>query len=94
MGLQVQTLTGGVGGNQDAHRVLMRGQVEGALDGLALLRRGRAVEDGDALLGAVGAGGGSAEHAEQVALGVLVFREDQQPCVLPAAVGSRGRLAG
>ena len=54
MGLEVEPLAGGVGGDQDADRVLLRVGREGPLDLLALGRRRRAVVDGDPLAGPVG----------------------------------------
>jgi hypothetical protein len=53
--LQVDALAGGVGGQQDAERVLARVGVERSLDLLALGLRRRAVVDRDAVLGTVGA---------------------------------------
>ena len=53
--LEVQALAGGVGGEQDAQRVLGRVGVEAALDLLAPAPAGEAVDDLDALVGAVGA---------------------------------------
>ena len=47
VGLEVQALAGGVGGDEDAHRVLPRIGGEGTLDLLALGGRRRPVVDGD-----------------------------------------------
>ena len=49
VGLEVQALAGGVGGDQDADRVLLRVGVEGPLDLLPLGLRRRAVVDRDPL---------------------------------------------
>ena len=55
VGLEVQALAGGVGGEQDAQRVLGRVGVEAALDLLAPGAAREAVDHLDALVGAVGA---------------------------------------
>ena len=55
VGLEVEALAGGVGGDQDADRVFGRVAVERLLDLLALVGRRGAVVDRDPLLGPVGA---------------------------------------
>jgi hypothetical protein len=72
--LEVDALPRGVGGDEDAHRVLGRIAVEGRLDRLAPgLARDLAVEDLDALLAAVREGERGLELLFQVALGVGVL---------------------
>ena len=97
VGLEVQPLAGGVGGDEDAQRVARGVGVEAALDLLALRPHGLPVDGLDTLLGEVGAGDGLFEHLAQVALGADdVLREDQHPGVVPARGGrwrGRGRLA-
>ena len=57
--------------------------VEGPLDLLAFGRRGRAVIDGDPLVGPVGGGDGGRELLLEVALRVVVLGEDDDPGVVP-----------
>ena len=58
VGLEVQPLAGGVGGDQDPDRVLLGVRRKCPLDVLTLGRRCRAVVDGDPLAGPVGRGDG------------------------------------
>ncbi len=84
MGLEVQALAGGVGGEQDAQRVFRRVGVEAALDLLAPGAARQAVDHLDALVGAVGALDGLLEDGLQVALRALaVLGEDQDAAVVP-----------
>ena len=81
--LQVQPLAGGVGGDQDAERMVFRLGVEGVLDVLADRWRGRAGEDRDPFAGPVGVGDRFAEAAFEVAARVLVLGEDDDAPVVP-----------
>jgi hypothetical protein len=79
--LEVEALAGGVGGEEDAQRVLRRIRVEAALDLLAALRAGQAVDELQAILRPLGSLDRLLEHGSQVAT--------LQPQVLP----SRSRSA-
>ena len=82
--LEVQALAGGVGGEQDAQRVLRGVGVEPALDLLAPRAAREAVDHLDALVGAVGALDRLLEDRLQVALRALaVLGEDQDAPVVP-----------
>ena len=85
VGLEVQALAGRVGGDQDAERMLGRVGVEGELDGLPLVMRRRAVEDRDPVVGAVGPVDRGRELLMEIALGVVVLGEDDDPRVVPGA---------
>ena len=91
LGLQVQPFAGGVGGDQNPQRMVARIGVEGALDRFAFLGRGRAVIDGDAFAGAVGPGDGAVQLLAQIALGVVVFGEQDHPRLGPVRRGDAGR---
>ena len=96
--LEVQALAGGVGGEQDAQRVLRGVGVEPALDLLAPRAAREAVDHLDALVGAVGALDGLLEDRLQVALRALaVLGEDQDAAVVPLRrwrLSAAGRRAG
>ncbi len=92
--LEIDALAGGVGGHENAKRVLLRMLVEGALDGLTFVRGRGTVVDRDAKLGEMGFRNRGAQHLDQVTLGVVVLREDQEPQVVPRGIGLRGPLAG
>ena len=82
--LEVQALAGGVGGEQDAQRVLRGVGVEPALDLLAPGAAREAVDHLDALVGAIGALDRLLEDRLQVALRALaVLGEDQDAAVVP-----------
>ena len=83
MGLEVQSLAGRVGGDQDAEGMLGRVGVEGELDGFALVMRCRTVEDRDPVVGAVGPVDRGRELLMEIALGVVVFGEDDDSRVVP-----------
>ena len=84
VGLEVEALAGGVGGEQDAQRVFGGIGVEPALDFLAPGATRQAVDDLDALVGAVGALDRLLEDRLQVALRALaVLGEDQNAAVVP-----------
>ncbi len=63
--------------------MLGRVGIEGELDCFALVVRRGAVEDGDAVVGAVGAVDRGRDLLMQIALGVVVFGEDDDPRVVP-----------
>ena len=86
MGLEIKSLARGVGGHQNAQRVLGRRLVESTLDRLALVWWRGAVKDLDPVFGQIGAGDGGPQHADEVALGVVVFGEDQQPQIGPGGI--------
>jgi hypothetical protein len=92
VGLEVDALAGGVGGDQDAHRVLVGIGVEGVLDLLAGLVAHAAVEHEDALVGAVGAGDGLGEEVLIIALGITVLGEENDATGRPGAL-VRGQVA-
>ncbi|MBS1223300.1 MAG: hypothetical protein H6R23_2920, partial [Proteobacteria bacterium] len=91
LSLQVQPFAGGVGSDQNPYRMVARIGVEGALDRLAFLGRGRAVIDGDAFPGAVAPGDGAVQLLAQIALGVVVLGEQDHPRLGPARRGRAGR---
>ena len=94
VGLEVQALAGGVGGEQDAQRILRRVGVEPALDLLAPRAAREAVDHLDALVGAVGALDRLLEDRLQVALRALaVLGEDQDAAVVPLRRRALRRLA-
>src|SRR4051812_4832696 len=93
MRLEIQALAGSVGGDKDAHRMLVRRQVEGTFDRVALFRRRRSVEDLDALLVEVGASERGAELVDQIALGIVVLSEDEQAQVRPFDAALRASIA-
>ena len=59
VGLEVDAFARGVGADEDAQRLHVRIGVEGALDLLAAIRSGRAREDADAIVGAIGSASAS-----------------------------------
>ena len=77
VGLEIEPLAGGVGGNQDAERVFPGVGRERALDLLALRGRRRAVIDGDPVGGPVGGVDGGRKLLMEVTLGVVILGEDQ-----------------
>ena len=83
VGLEVQALAGRVGGDQDAEGMLARVGVEGELDGFPLVMRRRTVEDRDPVVGAVGPVDRGRELLMEIALGVVVLGEDEDPRVVP-----------
>ena len=87
--LKIESFAGGVGGDEDAERMLARVRVEGGLNGFAVLARCGAVVDRNAVRSAVRAGDGGVELLEEVALGVVVLGKYDDPEVVPA-----GRVAG
>ena len=91
MGLKVQALAGGVGGDQDADGMLAGSALKARLISSRCLGRRRAVEDGDPLVGPVGAFDGGRELLVQVALRVVVLGEDDDAGVVP--VGGLRRIA-
>ncbi len=88
VGLEVQALPRGIGGDQNADRMLPGIRGEGALDFLAFGWRCRPVVDGDTLAGPVGIGDGCRELLLKVALGVVVFGEDEDPGRVPPGRGT------
>ena len=94
VGLEVQALAGGVGGEQDAQGVDGGVGVEPALDLLAAGALGQPVDHLDALVGAVGARDGLLEDVPQVALRPLaVLGEDEDTALVPARRPAPRRLA-
>ena len=94
VGLEVQPLAGGVGGEQDAERVLGGRGVEPALDLAAAGAGDEAVNRIDALFGAVGVRDGSLQDVAEVALRALpVLGEDEDAAVVPAGGGAAGGLS-
>src|SRR5258708_37837673 len=84
MRLEVQALTGCVGREPNAQRVLPKVGVEPTLDLLAVRAAGKAVDHLDALVGAVGSLDRVFEDRLQVALRALaILREDQNAAVIP-----------
>src|SRR5688572_6073755 len=83
---------GRVGGEEDAQRLLRRVGIEGPLDLLAPLLRRRPGVDGDAVVALVGAGKLRFELPPQIALRVLVLREDQQAGAVPDGRRSRAQV--
>ena len=65
-------------------------RVEGPLDLLALVLRGRPAEDRDPRLGPVGPGDRGRELVAEVPLRVLVLGEDDDPDVVPPGGSARG----
>ena len=94
VGLEVQALAGGVGGEQDAQRVDGGVGVEPALGLLAAGTLGQPVDDLDALVGAVGARDGLLEDGPEVALRALaVLRKDEDAAAVPARRPAARRFA-
>jgi hypothetical protein len=83
MGLEIQTFPGGVVTKKDAERVFRGTLVEGQFDGLSLVARRRAMEDGNSLSRVVRAGGGIFQASAEVPEGVLVFGENDDPLIIP-----------
>src|SRR5208337_4145066 len=83
VGLEVQALPRGIGGDQDTDRMLPGIRGEGTLDLLAFGWRGGPVVDGDPLTGPVGIGDGCPKLLLKVTLGVVVFGEDEDPGRVP-----------
>jgi hypothetical protein len=84
MRLEVQTLAGRVGGEQDAQRILRRVGVEPALDFLSPSAAREAVDDLDALLGTFAALDRLLENRLQVALRALaILCEDEDAAIVP-----------
>ena len=94
VGLEIETLTGGVGGDEDAERLGGRIGVEGFFDFLAAVGRSRAAEDGDAAVGRVGTVDCGREHLLEVAGGVFPFGENQDADGGPGGRRARGRATG
>src|SRR5262245_39750922 len=93
MGLEVETLAGGVGGEENAERVLRGIGVEAALDLLAPYTAGEPIDHLDPLVGAVGALDGLFEDGLEPALCALaVLGEDEHPAVVPARRRARRPL--
>ncbi len=86
--LKVDALAGRVGGEQDPHRVEVRGIAEDLADAVALVVVHTAVEAGDPLGGVTGAD----EPVTQPALGVAIFGEDDDPLVVPLPAGADDRV--
>jgi hypothetical protein len=90
VGLEVQALPRGIRGDQNADRMPPGVRGERTLDLLTLGRRGRPVVDGDALAGPVGTGDGCPELLLEIALGVVVFGEDEDTGRVSPGRGARG----
>ena len=89
MRLEVQSLAGRVGGDEDAKGVARRVGIEAALDLFPPCPDGLPVDGLDALFGEVAARDGLFEHLAQVALGTdHVLREDEHPALVPAWRGA------
>ena len=86
MGLEIESLARGVGGDQDAQGMPGRRLIEGSLDCLALVWWGGSVEHLDTVLGQGCPCDCAAQHVQQIALGVFVLGEDEQPQIGPGGV--------
>ncbi len=85
VGLEVQPLASGVGGDQDPEGVLGRGGVERPLDGGAGVVAHAAVEHTDPVLAVVGGVDGSVQDLHHVAERVRVLGEEDHAAVRPGA---------
>lgn len=83
MPLEVQAFARGVGSDQDAERMVVGRGVEGPLDVLSTVGRGRTAEDCDPILGTLCMHDGLAQQALQPAPRVLVFGKDQHAAFRP-----------
>ena len=85
VGLEIESLAGGVGGQKNAERIAGGGSVEPSLDLLAARAGGEAVDGRDAIPGPIGGGDRRLEHRAEVALRAFaVLREDQDAPFVPA----------
>ena len=83
VGLKVETLPGCIGRNEDSERVLRRLFVERGLDGIAVIRASRPVEDGQAFARDLRTAHRCFELVPEVAGGILVFSEQDDAEVAP-----------
>jgi hypothetical protein len=88
MSLKVETFTGGISGNEDADRMLVRCGIKGEFDRLAFLIGSGAVKDGDSFVGPVGSLKSGLKLLVQVALCIVVLGENDDSNVIP--LGWRG----
>src|ERR1039457_7224551 len=82
--LEVDAFAGGVGGEEDADGRVLGVKLESGFDALAVVGVLRAVEKLQAVAFLESAGG---EVVVKPLLGIAVFREDDDPLLVPAAVG-------
>ena len=94
VGLEVQSLPGGIGGEQDAERIFCRRGVEAPLDLAAAGAGDEAVNRLDPLGGALGPRDGRLQDVPQVTLRAFpVLGEDQDAAVVPAGGRADGGVS-
>jgi len=85
--LQGDAFPGGIGADQDAQRLLLRICVEGGLHLLAAILPGGSGKDANALVCSVSVGKRFSQAPFQPTTGVLPFREDNEPAIIPVGAG-------